>query len=243
MKPVVSVILPTFNEVKTGWLPAILAVFKSLEDDARFEFIAVDGNSCDGTKEFLCEVQNMEVVDLEESATRAKKLNTGIKKASGDIILCHHPRSLLDKTALLSLLELKNKKVWGGFTHQFDQSHPLLKFTSWYSNKIRAKRGVLYLDHCIFFHKDLFVNDSIPDVSIFEDTELSRIFCKRVGRPVVLSGISETSAIRFVKNGILKQGMTNQFLKLSYHLGISDLKMNRFYEKRTSLNNSYKVKS
>jgi len=69
----------------------------------------------------------------------------------------------------------KNKKIWGGLTHQFDHDHHLLKFISFYSNNVRSKKkGIVYLDHCIFLHKQQLIKlGGVPDIDIFEDTVIS----------------------------------------------------------------------
>jgi hypothetical protein len=163
----------------------------------------------------------------------------GIARSSGDITLLHHPRSFVSAGAISSLqIWAKNKRgFWGGFTHKFDALHPLLKFTSWYSNFIRCDRkSILYLDHCIFYDREFTdLAALMPDVEIFEDTELSKIFGRR-SSPVRLSGHSTTSAIRFEQNGIYRQALMNQFLKIGYLLKVSHKTMNRLYEKGLGLN-------
>ena len=123
--------------------------------------------------------------------------------------------------------------------HQFDWPSAFFKFTSWYSNHIRADiRKIYYLDHCIFASRDLLMETKIPDVDVFEDTILS----ERLGRlckPFRLTNISLTSAIRFQRNGIVYQSILNQFMKWGYYLGIPLKKLNIFYEKSLELNSKY----
>jgi hypothetical protein len=78
----------------------------------------------------------------------------------------------------------------------------------------------------------------IPDVDIFEDTELS-IRLSKVSKPKLIPIKVTTSAIRFSKNGLWKQSLMNQSLKAAYHLGIDPKKMNSLYEKGLSLNSKY----
>ena len=229
-----SIILPTQNEMRTGMLESILA---SLAEVGDAEIIAVDGGSDDGTLELLSKFE-MKLL-AEPGASRAAKLNAGITAASGDMIFLHHPRSLVLHEGFEQLLRLaeNNTRVWGGLSHQFDVDHPLLRFTSWYSNRIRCDRsGILYLDHCIFFDRG-FKDEGlkIPDVDIFEDTELSKLL-RRHSRPVRLPAVACTSAIRFKRNGIYRQALLNQWMKLAYYLNFSHDKMNRHYEKGLNLN-------
>ncbi|MFT6094956.1 MAG: hypothetical protein ACJA2Q_002863 [Pseudohongiellaceae bacterium] len=230
----ISIVIPTFNESKTGYLKLILSQL-TLLDDA--EVLVIDGGSTDDTLEII---RGFGVnVEILPKSSRAARLKIGIARSSGELILLHHPRSLVSADAILSLRSWGkgNRGFWGGFSHKFDIQHPLLKFTSWYSNVIRCDhKSILYLDHCIFFDQELTGLALLtPNVEIFEDTELSKILSGH-SSPVRLSEYSTTSAIRFEQNGIYRQAMMNQFLKIGYLLKISHKTMNRLYEKGLGLN-------
>ena len=134
-----------------------------------------------------------------------------------------------------------NEVTWGGLTHKFDVKHPLLKFTSWYSNMVRGRiREILYLDHCIFFKRSLLSEEApVPEVDIFEDTLLS-LKLKRISHLEILPFISLTSSIRFTHRGIFFQAIVNQLMKVGYFLNFSDKWMNRLYEGSLRLNSRYK---
>ncbi len=208
----VSVILPTANERDNAFLKT------TLENLARIEGIEV-----------IC-------IDKSAATSRAERLNIGFDRSRGSMILFHHPRSVLDVKGIEYLVQHCDDKIWGAFTHQFDLAHPLLKFTSWYSNKIRGQgRSIFYLDHCIFFHRSLR-NEALPPIEIFEDTVLSEQLRKQLP-PILLPMKSTTSAIRFLKNGFFKQSLMNQLLKIAYTFKFSDRIMNKIYEKNLNLNN------
>ncbi len=197
------------------------------------------------TLESLQTFKDLEIVcvDLSEAKSRGERLNIGFHRTTGSVVLFHHPRSFVDPEGIQYLINLSNehdrKKMWGGFTHTFDKAHALLRFTSWYSNEVRGKRkGVLYLDHCIYFDRELWLND-IPHVEIFEDTLLSYHLLKN-SKPVILPFTSQTSAVRFEKNGVWRQSLMNQVLKLGFFLKVPHQVMNRIYENGVGLNNSKK---
>ncbi|MBC7742013.1 MAG: hypothetical protein H7061_07445 [Bdellovibrionaceae bacterium] len=207
-----SVVIPTAHEPENSFLQATLKTLSKLNN-----------------VEVIC-------VDKSEAVSRAERLNIGFERACGSMILFHHPRSTIEEEGLKHLISRSEEKIWGAFTHKFDQKHWLLKFTSWYSNKIRGLgRSIFYLDHCIFFHRSLR-QSPLPAIEIFEDTVLSAQL-RQLQPPILLPFISTTSAIRFTKNGLWKQAVMNQILKIAFTLNIPDQILSKIYEKNLNLNN------
>ncbi|MCW7463688.1 glycosyltransferase family protein [Leptospira limi] len=174
------------------------------------------------------------LVKQEEAYTRAERLNLGFHRSHGHMILFHHPRSLLTNDAIEFLIQESEKKeksiVWGGFTHQFDRRHILLQWISWYSNVIRIRwKGIVYLDHCIFFSRELWTSD-LPVQYLFEDTELSIKF-KQIRKPILLPYVSLTSSHRFLKHGIVRQMVINFLLKIGYKLRLPSSLLFAIYQK------------
>jgi hypothetical protein len=229
---VLSVVLTTYNEERNPFFSPILERLGSFRE---VETIIVDGGSSDQTRD-LASNFGFQVFQISNSS-RAERLNLGIEKSSGNMVLLHHPRSILDVGCLNDLIE-RPELFWGGFRHRFDVAHPVLDFTSWYSNEIRfTRRGIVYLDHCVFARKKILeAVGGVPELTIFEDTELSKRLLARFGHPVMIPYHSTTSAVRFVKNGIWRQSLMNQVLKLGYHLGFDTNRMNAWYEKKLHLN-------
>ncbi len=225
-----SVIIPTYNELEDSRLIRSLACYPQ---DPRIEYLWVDFNTEEKVRNQI-QRQDFIFIDVPHS-NRAQRLAKGLSEAKAELILFHHPRSVLDPQGISYLLNLENKKSWGGFTHSFDQTSLMLRWTSWYSNQIRPKLfKIIYLDHCLFFHRS-FMDQPLPEIPIFEDTALSEILRKKK-RPLILPFVSVTSAIRFSKQGFWKQALLNQFVKVLYHCGMNPVQINRFYEKKIRLN-------
>lgn len=196
-------------------------------------------NSGEILEKHTFENENISVIQF-ETQSRAARLNRGILESRNNIIILHHPRSYLADHFSEELISIKEDIKWGAFSHSFDFEHPLLKFTSWYSNIIRGDlKKIYYLDHCIFIKRDIKTDIfPIEEVDIFEDT----IICERLKKynSIRLTSKSTTSAIRFKKNGMLRQSILNQILKIMYKLKISHKLMNKVYEKSIKLNSDYK---
>jgi GT2 family glycosyltransferase len=231
-----SIVIPTLNESKTGYLSKILHAYLGVHD---IEIICVDGGSKDDTISVIKQ-SNAKLIAT-DFCTRAGRLNAGIKQAKFDMVLLHHPRSLVDIEGIKALASRTAEIRWGAFTHRFDLQHPLLNFTSWYSNRMRGdRRGVYYLDHCLFAQKQLLLDVGlIPEIDIFEDTEIC-LKLNEKSKPIRLPYISQTSAIRFQTNGIYHQVLKNQYMKWCYYFSGSDKEMNALYEKGIELNTKYK---
>lgn len=188
--------------------------------------VPIDANTNIFYQETIKNFQNhndveMIFVDQAEAFTRAERLNLGFHRSHGELILFHHPRSKLPIDAIEFLIKESEKKdpsyIWGGFFHQFDNDHCFLKLISWYSNRIRVGlKGIVYLDHCIFFSRSMWTKD-LPIQYLFEDTELSLQF-RKIKKPVLLPYTAVTSSHRFLKKGILRQTLLNFLLKLGYKL-------------------------
>jgi hypothetical protein len=225
-----SVVLPTHRENENTYL---LKIAETYPQCPGLELIVVDSETSPSVLDKI-KRPDFKISSLPQS-TRAAKLNHGLEMSMGAMVLFHHPRSLVETQGLHYLIENHDHLVWGGFTHRFDQDDWGLKFTSWYSNRVRPQLSrILYLDHCVFFQRRL-LTQKLPDIPIFEDTELSYIL-RKYGSPEILPFFSTTSSIRFQKKGFWRQALLNQRLKLEFHFGRSKNKMNREYESELNLN-------
>ncbi len=231
-----SIIIPTFNEGKNNFLPAILKSLAPFANQNAIEVICVDSNSCDNT---CAIIEDFPVTLIQiEHISRGARMDAGLKAAKGNKILLHHPRTLLNPEGIEYLIN-NDITGWGGFTHCFDHPHPMLRYISWYSNQVRLKKkSIVYLDHCIFMSRSLAdYLSSIPHMQIFEDTEISYKLREKQ-KAKLLPFKAKTSAIRFIENGIFKQYCSNQILKVCHKLGVADTRMNTYYERNIALNSN-----
>ncbi len=242
MKKDISIIIPTLNEIKHGYLNKTLDELCNVKG---IEIIMIDGGSTDGTIQLA--QSKADRYFLIKNSNRAQRMNYGFSMSKADLIVFHHPRSFISKSAIDELKKfnaIAGKDFWGGFTHKFDRDSLGLKFTSWYSNHIRRKiSGIIYLDHCIFATRNLIIKTrGFPNKEIFEDTVLSNKLCRFI-KPVLLKNYSITSSVRFKQNGFFVQAILNLVMKACFLCRMSDVKMNKIYEKGLNLNKRTAVKT
>ena len=241
----ISVVLPCLNELRHGYLPQILD--NLAQQSGEKQLLIVMSPSTDGTYDVITQHPAADQFKLihSDATNRAQRLTIGIEASQGDIVLLHHPATLLPPDALSQVRGLMANTLvtWGGFRHSFDFDHWLLRFTSWYSTTQRPRFSrILYLDHCIFARREaLMAIGGVPDMDIFEDTVLSHALGK-FGPPCMAPGTIVTSARRFRERGIYKHAALNQLLKLMYHAKLDPKKMNWLYEGNSQINVNYDEK-
>lgn len=236
----ISVVLPCVNELRHGYLPKVIDNLQAQQGER--ELIAIVSPSADDTLSLLQAASQFRVIES-SAQNRAQRLNVGIQASQGEVVLLHHPATLLPpETALMQIDKAFQDPLvmWSGFRHQFDLQHWLLGYTSWYSSTVRSRWGrILYLDHCVAVRRSL-LNDigGVPDMDIFEDTVLSQRL-RPYGAPVMLPGTVITSARRYRNRGVYRQALMNQMLKVMYHLKLDPRWMNRLYEQKVQINVTY----
>ena len=235
----ISVLLPAFNESENLFFWETIKLVQNLKmKGLQIEILVGATQGPDDTLERLRSLGI--TTKVVSSMNRGERYNQALEACTAgpdDWIVLNHPRSLLQKEAILELAYLHETIKWGAFTHQFDIFHPLLSFTSWWSNNVRGDiKKIFYLDHCLFIRRSLLEQvGGVPVVEIFEDTILTQKLA-RIAHPIRLRWKSTTSSIRFQKKGIWSQALHNQILKIQFMLGASDRKMNDSYEKDINLN-------
>lgn len=81
-----SIILPAFNEAKT--ISKIIEKVKAVNlGDIKKELIVVDDCSIDGTQKILKYIKGIKLIRHEKNLGKGSAIKTGIKHASGDIII------------------------------------------------------------------------------------------------------------------------------------------------------------
>jgi len=200
-----SIIIPTLNESEF-----LSRTTKAVRENSRskelHEIIVVDCGSTDGTRE-LAERLDVTLVAYDKNICgRSFPLNSGAKKARGDVLLFLDADTIpphgFDELIEDALEDERN--VGGAFEFSLEGKEFSLRVVE-LLNRIRYRiRYRFFGDQGIFVRKDVFRRvGGYPEVPILEASE----FCERiarVGRLVLIKKDIKTSPRRFIEGGVFK---------------------------------------
>jgi rSAM/selenodomain-associated transferase 2 len=223
MSAPVSVIIPTLNEEKS--IAQVLADAVALRPH---EVIVVDGGSKDRTREIS---EQVGAVVMITGPGRARQMNCGARRATGDILLFLHADTHLPPAALHDIVAaLKNPRYVGGrFDVDLDGNHWLLKIIGAMINQRSRITKVGTGDQAIFVRREVFARmGGFPDIPLMEDVAFCRAL-KRLGGIACLRSKVRTSARRWETEGVWRTMIKMWTLKLLYFAGVSPVTLKRFY--------------
>lgn len=224
--PRISIIIPTFNEAAN--LVKTLASTKNASD---VEVIVVDGGSNDETVRVA---RSWGARVLTSAPGRARQMNAGATRATGDVLLFLHGDTRLPRGFDNHVRKIlaRPHTVAGAFQLRIDGQVPGLRIAERLVN-LRSRRLQLpYGDQSIFLRADLFREmGGFPDMPIMEDFELIRRLRRR-GRIVIAPVPVLTSARRWENLGILRTTLINYAIPLAYYLGASPSRLARWYHRK-----------
>lgn len=213
----ISVIIPTLNEEQT-----ITDSLRDLvENHAPDELIVADGGSTDRTVEVASDFAFV----LRVQPGRARQMNEGAKKATGDILLFLHADTKLPTKGLETIRHLvaEGQAEAGRFRMRFDHDDVLLKLYAYYTRFHFFSYG----DQAFFVTRNLFEEmGGFSERTPFEDIDFYRRL-RKITKPVIVRDPVTTSARRFLKVGKFRQKWINLVLVTLYYLGLDILPLKR----------------
>ncbi len=220
----ISVIIPTLNESEN--IGFLLEYLKSL--NSGLELIVVDGQSLDNT----VELAKPHAKVLFSDRGRGKQMNIGAQKACGEILWFLHADCTPHLKSVTAIKKsLKNSKIVGG-AFEYTLNHPgrIFRLSEFMSNQKNLLLKLIYGDMGIFVRKNIF--DKIggyKEIPLMEDMQ----FCadlKKIGKIAILPYKIDTSARRWIDEGVYKNMIRNWILQVAWKNGVSPQKLALWYQ-------------
>jgi rSAM/selenodomain-associated transferase 2 len=229
-----SIIIPVLHEAAV--INDLLAHLRQLEDAGQSEIIVVDGSP---VRDTLQVIAGSSVLRLTSPPGRARQMNTGAARATGNILIFLHADTRLPANALpLIKRAMAASACWGGaFNLGFSSGEWVYRVIARIASLRSRLTRIPYGDQALFISRAAFRRlGGYPLIPIMEDVALMRLIKKEGGRITIIPQAVATSPRRWESEGIIFTTLRNWLLLASYLLGKSPEKLARYYRnhKRTS---------
>ncbi|WP_347373152.1 TIGR04283 family arsenosugar biosynthesis glycosyltransferase [Aequorivita sp. Q41] len=229
----ISIIIPVLNEAKT--LAEFLSYLtENISDKYKVEIILVDGGSLDKTVAIInkfAESSSIPVQLISSEKSRAKQMNLGSRKATGEILYFLHADSYPPKNFDIYInSEVKKGNPAGCFRMKFNTNQWGLKITSWFTRfNWRVCRGG---DQSQFITKHLFeeIGGFDEKYIIYEDNILIKELYNR-NKYVVIPHTLTTSARLYNEKGVWTLQYHFLMIHLKKWMGANAEELHKYYLK------------
>ena len=193
----ISIVMPVLNEA-AGIVPTLAALAPLRARGV--EVIVVDGGSSDDTVALATPWADCVLVF---PGGRARQMNAGAARATGEVLLFLHADTQLAAGADELVVEaLRGNAAWGRCDVRIDGAPWMLRVVATLMNLRSRWSGIATGDQAIFMRRALFdAVGGFPDQPLMEDVEISRRL-RAVSRPVCLRAKVRTSGRRWESRGV-----------------------------------------
>jgi len=171
------------------------------------------------------------VTFLNGPSGRARQMNLGAEKASGDVLVFLHADTVLPPDAFKAMERALQTGYYcgGAFRLKIDSRNPWLRFVAWTANIRNIFTRAPYGDQAIFIRKGFFRGlGGYEELPIMEDVELVTRIRRVGGRMAILREFVTTSPRRWKREGMLRTTLTHHVIRLLYLAGVSPEKLARY---------------
>lgn len=225
MSTLLSIVVPLLNEAER--LPALLAQLQPFRQRG-CEVILVDGGSQDAT---VALAQPSGLAVLHAPRGRARQMNAGAARATGNVLLFLHADTTLPADADLRIHNALQSpgQVWGRFDVRIEGRSWLLPVVAWFINRRSRWTGIATGDQALFVRRQHFeALGGFPDQPLMEDVELSARL-RRQAWPVCITEPVITSGRRWDAHGTLRTILLMWRLRFDYWRGVPAQDLARRY--------------
>ena len=218
-----SIIIPTLNE--SAQIVAALEAARAAAPGA--ELIVADGGSTDGTPELAAPYAAV----IQAPRGRARQMNAGAARASGEVLLFLHADTRLPNGAPAAITAALRdpRAIGGGFGLSFDEPGWLYRLIAWSTTQRSRARRAFTGDQAIFVRAAAFrAIGCYADIPLMEDIEIC-LRLRAAGELAVLAPPVLVSARRHRKHGPLRVLFTGWAYQILYALGMPPFGLHRLY--------------
>lgn len=216
----ISVVIPALDEAAR--------IAAAVASAGACEVIVVDGGSGDDT---IARARAAGAAVCEAERGRARQMNAGARRATGDVLLFLHADTRLPPDFAAAVAgALADAAVAGGrFDLRLEPGSPFLDLTAALINLRSRLTGIATGDQALFVRRAAF--DAVggyEDIPLMEDVAFSRAL-KRQGRVVALRQQVTTSSRRWLEFGPLRTVLLMWWLRFLYWRGVPPAELKRRY--------------
>ncbi|KFL34904.1 hypothetical protein JU57_02735 [Sulfurospirillum sp. SCADC] len=220
-----SVIIPVYHEEET--LIHTLSHLKAMAKTQNYEIIVVDTH--EKTTVERLHVSSVRVAF--SSKGRSTQMNEGAQKARGEMLLFLHADTLLPYHWDQKIENALHVTKAGAFSLGINTSHLGLFCIETLANLRTHITKIPYGDQAHFFQASFFRTlGGYAHIALMEDVEIMKRLKKRDHTITLLKSKVLTSPRRWHKEGILYVTLRNRVLSFLYWIGVSPIKLSRFYK-------------
>lgn len=230
----ISIVIPVFDEKRI--------IRRSLEDlfhpqvcdEIPFEVIVCDGGSSDGTVQEVADYHRQtgnQVTLVESSLGRGQQMNRGAQEAAYPVLLFLHADVSLPSGALEAVWQTMQDPavVGGGFLKSYREKSWKLHLNVLLTRIRAVCFKSFWGNDCIFVRRSVFqALGGYRCWPILEDVDFSKRL-RKSGRTMVIRKYALVSARRYLRHGVLRQGMRNLKILVAYWLGRDPRKLKEWY--------------
>ncbi len=224
-----SVIIPVLHEAVN--INRVIRHLRKIDGGRSAEIIVVDGSPEMDTLEAI---EDAGVIKVSAGKGRATQMNEGAAKARGEVLVFLHADTLIPKNAFRKIDEVisSGRYIGGAFDLLINSDRRFMKFVTWSASLRSRITRVPYGDQAIFIRKDYFDEvGGYKDIPLMEDVELMKRVRRRGGRIRILKERAQTSARKYISDGIYFSAVRNHALRILYALGVKPETLAKIYYK------------
>lgn len=224
-----SFIIPVLNEA--GRITEVLQALQTSRETGH-EVIVVDGGSRDNT---MALADPLADIVISSSNGRARQMNSGVTRATGDVFVFLHADTRLPAGATQLIIHAlgEGDQQWGRFDVSLQGNRIMFHIIAWFMNLRSRLTGIATGDQCLFIKRGTFAQiGGYPDIPLMEDISISATL-KKISRPVCLQAKVITSSRRWQQQGVWRTILLMWYLRASYFFGTPAERLVKIYYRQS----------